>query len=57
MDIMGLATPTAARASLPSTRPTMAASTVLYSCWNRLPSIMGMAKRMMAGIAGPTVIS
>ena len=37
---------TAARASVPTKRPTMMASTVLYSCWKSMPIIMGMKKPM-----------
>ena len=36
--------PTAASAVVPTTRPTMMVSTVLYICWKKVPSRMGKKK-------------
>ena len=33
--------PTAARATVPTKRPTISPSTVLYSCWMQVPAAMG----------------
>lgn len=48
---------TAARASFPEKFPTIRESTVLYSCWNRFPMKMGMAKAIIRFQMGPVVIS
>ena len=50
------ALPRAARAESPMPRPTTAASTTVYSCWNRLPDIRGRATFMIRGSGRPSVI-
>ena len=50
---------TAARQWVPSAAklPTTTESTTLYSCWNKLPSIIGREKRMIFLVIGPWVRS
>ena len=48
---------TAASACLPTNLPTMTLSTVLYSCWQRLPKKTGTAKLTMRFQMEPVVIS
>lgn len=49
--------PTAASASTPIHRPTIAASMMRYSCCNMYPKTRGMAKRRISFVGDPTVIS
>ena len=55
--ITGPTLPTAASASLPTKFPTTTLSTVLYSCWQRLPKKTGTAKLTMRFQMEPVVIS
>ena len=54
---MGPAVPTAARAVSPMYWPTMMESTVLYSCWVKLPISSGTEKRARTFSGLPTVMS
>ncbi len=53
----GNAVPTAARAVLPTNRPTTMLSTMLYSCWNKLPASSGSANNRISRAGLPLVIS
>ena len=57
MLMMGVTVPTAENASLLTKLPTTHVSTMLYSCWNRLPSIRGRAKLMRCFVMLPFVMS
>lgn len=48
--------PTAARAGVPTKRPTMMVSTVLYICWKKVPSRMGKKKSSSCFQITPSVI-
>ena len=54
---IGPAVPTAASAVSPIYWPTMMESTVLYSCWAKLPISSGIEKRARTVSGRPTVIS
>ena len=47
--------PTAASASGPRNRPTISVSATLYTCWSRLPAIIGAANRSRLRVTGPFV--
>ena len=47
--------PTAASAVLPTYCPRMTASTIEYSCWNTVPSMMGRKKRSIPRQTEPSV--
>ena len=47
--------PTAASESCPRKRPTMMMSAVLYSCWNMLDIIIGIANAIIDCKIGPSV--
>ena len=49
--------PRAARAWTPATCPTTMVSTIVYSCWQILPSISGIANIISSLPGGPFVIS
>ena len=49
--------PTAASEFVPSSRPTIIVSTMLYICWNRLPSRSGTEYKTMSESGLPTVMS
>ncbi len=49
--------PTAARASGPMNRPTIIMSTMLYTCWNRLPASSGSMNRSSSPAGLPRVMS
>ena len=55
--VTGDAAPTAASASGPTPRPTTAVSTMLYSCWNRLPIMIGRANAKIIRQMPPCVMS
>ena len=48
--------PTAASAWVPTNRPTMMVSTVLYICWKKLPSRMGKKKNSSCFQITPSVM-
>ena len=52
---MGKEEPTAATASSPTNFPTTMVSTMLYSCWNKLPATMGRAKKNSSFRGRPSV--
>ena len=54
---IGPEVPTAARAASPTYWPTMMESTVLYSCWARLPISSGMENRISPVMGLPLVMS
>ena len=53
--VMDVEAPTAARASAPTILPTIILSTILYSCWNMFPRIIGMAKDIRPFATLPSV--
>ena len=53
---MGAALPTADRAKSPIYSPTTMESTVLYSCWAKLPISMGMENSNRRFHGAPSVI-
>ncbi|MBA7546178.1 hypothetical protein ES705_38561 [subsurface metagenome] len=57
VNIIGKEAPTAARASFPIKFPTMILSTILYNCWNTLPSNMGNANWKITLLSFPVVRS
>ncbi len=56
-NINGKLAPTAARASLPKTRPITMLSTTLYNCWNTFPMSMGSANLKISFPSFPSVKS
>ena len=54
--IMGEAPPTAARACLPTKRPTISVSAILYSCWSSVPSMIGRKNSSISFQMTPSVI-
>jgi len=55
--MIGPAAPTAANAFVPTNLPTIIESAALYVSWKKLPSIKGIAKRIICGVILPTVMS
>ena len=53
---MGPDAPTAARAAVPTKRPTMMVSTVLYICWKKEPSRMGKKNSRICFQITPSVM-
>ena len=49
--------PTAEKEFFPTKLPTTQVSTVLYSCWKRLPRKSGRAKETICGRIDPAVMS
>ena len=52
---MAAVAPTAASESCPRNRPTIMMSAVLYSCWNMLDIIIGIANAIIDRKIGPSV--